>query len=119
MAPAGVGVDEDELLLDPDGARRVRAPAQKRAGSRYSPHSSRRASQISPSVASARQASSIAGIMLRSSRAALSISSIAAAIAGLVATGLPLVEYPHLLGLDLVGDAQDLQLAGHRVVVAR
>ena len=91
--------------------------AQKRAGSRYSPHSSRSASQISPSVASARHASSIARDHVAVLPSGIEHLLDRGGDRGLVATRLPLGQYPDLLGLNLVGDPQDLQLAGHRVLV--
>ena len=92
---------------------------QKRTGSRYSPHSGLNASQISPSVASARTASSIGGTVFAIGSGRLDHPRQRRVDRCLVAGVAPLGDQRALLEFDLVRDPQDLQLvadvAGQRV----
>ena len=92
---------------------------QKRAGSRYSPHSARSASQISPSVASARHGLEHRGdhVLLAGGREHPSMRRGRSPASSRPA--LRSAEHADLLDLHLVGDPQDLQVVGHRVEVAR
>ncbi len=102
------------------GGRRLRPTAPhlrtgRAPGTRPTPRAGRRRSRRGSPRPGRPRASR--GSCSSSSRAAVSISSIDLAMAASSRPVAALGERAHLLALDLVGDAQDLQVAGHRVLV--